>query len=96
MTALGTEDAVVGAGASPGAALELRSVTRRFGTFVAVDDLSLTVPSGAFFALLGPSGCGKTTTLRMVAGLEAPSAGRVRRAGQDVTGTPPHRPGGLP
>ncbi len=91
MTALGTTDAAVGAGTGRGAALELVSVTRRFGAFVAVDDLSLTVASGAFFALLGPSGCGKTTTLRMVAGLEAPSAGSVRLAGQDVTGTPAHR-----
>ena len=48
--------------------LRLERVTKRFGTFVAVDDLSLTIPSGSFFALLGPSGCGKTTTLRMVAG----------------------------
>ena len=57
--------------------LELRGVTKRFGDFVAVDDLSLTIPSGSFFALLGPSGCGKTTTLRMVAGLEHPTAGQV-------------------
>ena len=49
--------------------LRLVSVTKRFGGFTAVDDLTLTVPEGSFFALLGPSGCGKTTTLRMVAGL---------------------------
>ena len=54
--------------------LRLEHVTKRFGAFVAVDDLSLTIPSGSFFALLGPSGCGKTTTLRMVAGLEEPRA----------------------
>jgi len=74
-----------------GAALEIDAVTRRFGTFAAVDDLTLTVPSGAFFALLGPSGCGKTTTLRMVAGLERLSAGTISLAGRDVTHTPAHR-----
>ena len=55
-------------------------MTKSFGEFVAVDDLTLTIPSGSFFALLGPSGCGKTTTLRMVAGLEQPSAGASRSA----------------
>ncbi|GIG38457.1 ABC transporter ATP-binding protein [Cellulomonas phragmiteti] len=74
-----------------GAALEIDAVTKRFGAFVAVDDLTLDVPSGAFFALLGPSGCGKTTTLRMVAGLERPSAGTVSLAGRDVTHAPAHR-----
>ena len=54
-----------------------------FGAFTAVDDLDLTIPQGSFFALLGPSGCGKTTTLRMVAGLEEPTAGT----------DPPRRPG---
>ncbi len=71
--------------------LELRSVTKRFGDFVAVDDLSLTIPSGSFFALLGPSGCGKTTTLRMVAGLEHPSEGQVLIGGDDVTTTRAHQ-----
>ncbi len=71
--------------------LELVGVTKRFGDFVAVDDLSLTIPGGSFFALLGPSGCGKTTMLRMIAGLEVPSAGRVLVGGQDVTGTRAHR-----
>jgi spermidine/putrescine transport system ATP-binding protein len=73
-----------------GADLELHDLTKRFGAFTAVDDLTLTVPAGSFFALLGPSGCGKTTTLRMVAGLEQPSAGAVRIGSRDVTGSRPH------
>jgi len=71
--------------------LRLAGVTKRFGSFVAVDDLSLTVPSGSFFALLGPSGCGKTTTLRMVAGLEEPSAGAIVIGDTDVTRAKPYR-----
>ena len=55
----------------------LEHVTLRFGDNVAVDDLSLDIPSGAFFSLLGPSGCGKTTTMRLIAGLETPDAGRI-------------------
>jgi spermidine/putrescine transport system ATP-binding protein len=65
--------------------LRLRSVTKRFGAVTAVDDLDLTVPAGSFFALLGPSGCGKTTTLRMVAGLDEPTAGQVLLGDEDVT-----------
>jgi spermidine/putrescine transport system ATP-binding protein len=71
--------------------LVLTSVTKRFGAFTAVDDLDLTVPQGSFFALLGPSGCGKTTTLRMVAGLEEPTAGTIRLGGSDITGLKPYR-----
>jgi spermidine/putrescine transport system ATP-binding protein len=74
-----------------GADLRLTSVTKRFGGFVAVDDLSLTIPAGSFFALLGPSGCGKTTTLRMVAGLEEPTAGTIHLGERDVTATRPHQ-----
>jgi spermidine/putrescine transport system ATP-binding protein len=66
-------------------------VTKRFGDFTAVDDLTLTVPEGSFFALLGPSGCGKTTTLRMVAGLEDPTAGTVRIGDQDITRLRPYK-----
>ena len=66
--------------------LHLRNRTKRFGDFVAVDDLTLTIPAGSFFALLGPSGCGKTTTWRMVAGLEDPSEGSISIGEQDVTG----------
>ncbi len=68
-----------------GADLHIVDVTKNFGSFKAVDDLTLTIPSGSFFALLGPSGCGKTTTLRMVAGLEQPTAGRIVIGSEDVT-----------
>jgi spermidine/putrescine transport system ATP-binding protein len=71
--------------------LRLEGVTKHFGDFVAVDDLTLTVPQGSFFALLGPSGCGKTTTLRMVAGLEDPTAGRVLIGDEDITGLRPYK-----
>jgi spermidine/putrescine transport system ATP-binding protein len=71
--------------------LVISGVTKRFGDFVAVDDLDLTVPEGAFFALLGPSGCGKTTTLRMVAGLETPTDGSIRLGDLEVTDLKPYR-----
>jgi putrescine transport system ATP-binding protein len=65
-------------------------VTKRFGSFVAVDDVSLDIAPGEFFALLGPSGCGKTTLLRMLAGFETPDAGEVLLDGQDIVGVPPY------
>ena len=71
--------------------LRLESLTKRFGEFTAVDDLTLTVPQGSFFALLGPSGCGKTTTLRMVAGLEDPTMGSVHIGDQDITNLRPYK-----
>jgi spermidine/putrescine transport system ATP-binding protein len=71
--------------------LELRELTKEFAAFTAVKSLDLDVPSGSFFALLGPSGCGKTTTLRMVAGLETPTSGSIRLAGQDITYEKPYR-----
>jgi spermidine/putrescine transport system ATP-binding protein len=74
-----------------GADLHMRSLTKTFGSFVAVDDLDLTIPQGSFFALLGPSGCGKTTTLRMVAGLEVPTAGQILIGDDDITETKPYR-----
>src|SRR4051795_8730032 len=74
-----------------GADLTLTSVTKRFGTFAAVDDLDLRVEQGRFFALLGPSGCGKTTTLRMVAGLEEPTSGRIQIGGQDISHLKPYK-----
>jgi spermidine/putrescine transport system ATP-binding protein len=73
------------------AGLELRQLTKDFGTFKAVDSLDLDVPSGSFFALLGPSGCGKTTTLRMVAGLETPTSGTIRLGERDITFEKPYR-----
>jgi spermidine/putrescine transport system ATP-binding protein len=70
--------------------LHLLSLVKAYGAMRAVDDLTLTIPAGSFFALLGPSGCGKTTTLRMVAGLEEPTAGRVLVGDQDVTTKRPY------
>ncbi|MBO4209610.1 ABC transporter ATP-binding protein [Micromonospora echinofusca] len=75
----------------PGGDLRLVDVTKRFGIFTAVDELTLTVPQGTFFALLGASGCGKTTTLRMVAGLEEPTSGQVFLGEQDITRLRPYR-----
>ena len=77
--------------AEGGGDLHLRSLTKTFASFVAVDDLDLTIPQGSFFALLGPSGCGKTTTLRMVAGLEVPTAGQILIGDDDITETKPYR-----
>jgi spermidine/putrescine transport system ATP-binding protein len=71
--------------------IQLESVTKRFGETTAVDDLTLSIERGAFYALLGPSGCGKTTTLRMVGGFEDPTAGRVFLGGDDVTQLPPYK-----
>jgi len=73
-----------------GADLELKQIRKEFPGFVAIDNLDLHVPAGEFFALLGPSGCGKTTTLRLVAGLETPTKGKIFIGGKDVTNTKPH------
>ena len=67
------------------AAVRLESVTKRFGAVTAVDDLDLEIRDGEFFSMLGPSGSGKTTVLRMIAGFEAPTSGRVHLDGKDVT-----------
>jgi len=72
-------------------AVELAGVTKRFGEFVAVDDLTLDIYEGEFFSLLGPSGCGKTTTLRMLAGFEEPTEGGISVAGDPMRGVPPYR-----
>ena len=71
--------------------LRIEAISKRFGDFVAVDQLSLDVFQGEFFALLGPSGCGKTTLLRSIAGFERPSAGRILLDGVDLAPVPPHR-----
>jgi putative spermidine/putrescine transport system ATP-binding protein len=71
------------------AAVRLEGVGKRFGEVVAVRGLDLDVVDGEFFSMLGPSGSGKTTTLRMIAGFEAPTAGRILLHGHDVTGRPP-------
>ena len=65
--------------------IELRAVSKRYGAAAVVDDVSFTIEGGSLVTLLGPSGCGKTTTLRVIAGLETPSAGRVLIGGRDVT-----------
>jgi sulfate transport system ATP-binding protein len=72
-------------------AIEVENVTKRFGDFVALDDVSLTVRDGSLTALLGPSGGGKSTLLRVIAGLEAPDSGTVCIEGTDVTGTAPQQ-----
>jgi spermidine/putrescine transport system ATP-binding protein len=74
-----------------GVAVELSGVTKRFGEFVAVDDLTLDIHEGEFFSLLGPSGCGKTTTLRMIAGFEEPTEGTISVAGEPMRGVPSYR-----
>ena len=85
------EDPTAAPTAEAESGLELRELTKEFAAFTAVKSLDLDVPSGSFFALLGPSGCGKTTTLRMVAGLETPTSGSIRLAGQDITYEKPYR-----
>ena len=76
--------------ASPGAGLVLDGLVKRFGSVRAVDGVSLDIPAGTLVSFLGPSGCGKTTLLRMLAGLEKPTDGRVVVAGTDITRQPAH------
>ena len=71
--------------------VELRSVTKRFGSHAAVDEVSLQVRNGEFLSLLGPSGCGKTTTLRLISGSEQPDEGEVLIGGVNAVGIPPYR-----
>jgi spermidine/putrescine transport system ATP-binding protein len=71
--------------------LSVETVTKKFGDFTAVRDVSFAVEQGRFFSILGPSGCGKTTLLRMIAGFIAPSGGRILIRGSDMAGYPPNR-----
>ncbi|MCM3701927.1 ABC transporter ATP-binding protein [Paenibacillus macerans] len=71
--------------------VELKNIVKDYGSFRAVDDVSLRIDKGEIVTLLGPSGCGKTTTLRMIAGLFTPSSGQIRIAGEDVTQVPPYK-----
>lgn len=71
--------------------IRVESVTKRFGDAVAVDNLSVDIHESEFFCLLGPSGCGKTTLMRMIAGFEEPSGGRITLAGKSLAGVPPYR-----
>ena len=77
----------------PGAALSLRAIAKDFGGARAVEEVSLDIAAGEFVTLLGPSGSGKTTTLNMIAGFVAPSAGEIRLDGTDISRTPAHRRG---
>lgn len=70
--------------------LSVRNLTKKFGDFTAVDNISFDVPKGSFFSILGPSGCGKTTMLRMVAGFEEPTAGSIEIRGRDMLGVAPN------
>ena len=70
--------------------VRFEAVSKRFGAVAAVESLSLDIGQSEFFALLGPSGCGKTTLLRLLAGLETPSEGRILLDGEDIGAVPPH------
>ena len=71
--------------------IRIEGVTKKFGEFVAVSDVSLSIYQGEIFCLLGGSGCGKTTLLRMLAGFETPTEGRIFIDGQDMAGVPPYK-----
>ena len=88
MTAIAETDRMADARPTP-ADVRLLGVVKRFDDVVAVDDLSLAIPSGSFFALLGPSGCGKTTTLRCIAGLETETSGQIVIGDEVVSGLRP-------
>ncbi len=78
-------------GSSGTGSVRLEGVTKTFGSFTAVSDIDLEIADGEFFTMLGPSGCGKTTTLRMIAGFEQPTAGKVLLDGVDVAGQPAYK-----
>ncbi|ETX26947.1 ABC transporter ATP-binding protein [Roseivivax isoporae] len=71
--------------------IQFKNVTKRFGDFTAIDDLTLDIYTREFFALLGPSGCGKTTMMRMLAGFETPTEGKILLSGQDIAPIPPNQ-----
>ena len=71
--------------------IRLENVSKSFGNFKAVDNVSLTINNGELFSFLGPSGCGKTTILRMIAGFEMPTKGRIYIENQDITELPPYK-----
>src|SRR5436309_14324559 len=75
----------------PGGEVRLIDLVKRFADVTAVDGINLDVAGGEFFSLLGPSGCGKTTTLRLIAGFERPTEGRILLDGADMAQTPPHK-----
>ena len=87
----GTAHGPAAEGRSRVPAVEMHGISKRFGDVVAVDNIDLQIGDGEFFALLGPSGCGKTTTLRMIAGLDIPSEGRLAIFGEEVATWPPDR-----
>jgi putrescine transport system ATP-binding protein len=71
--------------------LQIRNVTKKFGEFVAVNNVDLNIYAGELFCLLGGSGCGKSTLLRMLAGFETPSSGQILIDGKDMSGVPPYQ-----
>jgi spermidine/putrescine transport system ATP-binding protein len=85
-----TTEATAPLTSAPGS-VELRSLTKSYGSAVAVDNVSLTVQAGEFLSLLGPSGCGKTTTLRLIGGFEFPDDGTIAISGRNVENLPPHK-----
>ena len=87
----GAGEPIAGNGATADYDIRLIGLTKRFDDVVAVDDVSLDIDRGQFFALLGPSGCGKTTTLRMIGGFEEPTEGRIELGGVDVAPLPPYK-----
>jgi putrescine transport system ATP-binding protein len=91
MQSLEAQRGQASAGGNAAPLLRIEGLSKRFGSFAAVDELSLDIYPSEFFALLGPSGCGKTTLLRLIAGFERPSAGRILLDGVDVAAVPPYR-----
>src|SRR4026208_932023 len=87
----GSETALRQSGDEASPLFRFEAVSKRLGTVAAVEALSLDIAQNEFFALLGPSGCGKTTLLRMISGLETPTAGRIIIGGADMALTPPNK-----